>query len=431
MAKTATLPTEDTAAESADLMVMATVNPLTLFTDREQFSQFYKRVKEETDKHVADVSTQKGRDAVRSLARKVTTAKTTLDKAGKGLVEEMRQQVNSITSVRIQMVDEMDALAKEVRRPLTEWENAEKERVERCQAVIDDIKVAAVVSLEDTSETVRARGKELWATEIGEEFGDMTDAANEVKATAIATLQRALERLTKEEADRAELEALRAAQAEREERDRAIAYQQSIIQHCRDCGSGIIGGQSQSFGILFHELEVKVPLEQDGLGDLWHDVDHARIEALARVREVQEKHEAETRRQAEEAEAARIREAEERAAQAARDEADRAAREVEAQREREHEAALAEERRQREDAERVNREAEAREAQRLEDERLAAAEEARRAKNRAHRAQIMGEVKISIMAAGQAGEHPVTEAAAVAIVRAIAAGSIPHVSLAF
>ncbi len=340
MTRTAKAPAAE-QAESADLMVMATVNPLALFTDREQFSQFYKRVKEETDKHVADVSTQKGRDAVRSLARKVITAKTTLEKAGKGLVEEMRQQVNSITSVRIQMVDEMDALAKEVRRPLTEWEEAEKARVERCRAVITGLQDAAVVTLEDTAATVRQRGKDVWGVEIGDEFGDMAEEARAAKATTVATLQRALERLTKEEADRAELERLRTANAEREARE----------------------------------------------------AEKAAAEEAERVAKAAEEAEAQRAKDAAEAEGRRIANAAEAAAQAARDEADRKAREAEETARAEHEAALAEQKRRAD-------EAEAREQKRLADEKAAADALKAREEDRAHRTRIQTAAKVAIMSCG-------------------------------
>src|SRR5690349_4163456 len=127
MAKAAKHVVEE-QAEAGDLVVMATANPLAIFTDREQFSQFYQKIKAETDQHVPDVSTKKGRDEIRSLARRVTKAKTTLERAGKDQVAEWRQKVETVTSARISMVNELDSLAKDVRRPLTEWEEAEQAR---------------------------------------------------------------------------------------------------------------------------------------------------------------------------------------------------------------------------------------------------------------------------------------------------------------
>lgn len=384
MAKAARPLVEEQAAESTDLVVMATVNPLEIFTDREKFSQFYQRVKEETDGHVADVNTEKGRKAIKSLAFRVTKAKTALERAGKDLVEEWRQKVNVVTSARVQMVTELAALADEVRRPLTEWEEAEAARVERCRVVIANIKTAAAVSLEDTSETVRARGKALWETEIGDELGDMADEALEAKATAIATLQRAVERLTKEEEDRAELARLRAEAAEREEREA-------------------------------REREEREQAERD------------RIAA---------EQEEERRKEAAEAEAQRIRDAEERAANEAREAEAARAREAEAERQRLHAEQLAESERQRVAAEEARAAAE-QEAQ-AERERVAEAarrreaeeqrerdEQAARDMDREHRAQVIATAAEAIIKVG------VTKKLAENVVRAIIAGEIPAISLRF
>lgn len=423
-------------AESADLVVMATVNPLLVFTDEQKFSEFYEKLKAEVEKHKPDVSTEKGRTAVRSLAFKVTRAKTSLNDARLGLTKAWRDQIDVVNEAGKKMTTELAALAEETRRPLTEWEEVEKARVARCQAVIQQFRTDAIISEEDTAETVRQRGKTVFEVEIGDEFGDLKEEAEGAKEAAIATLGRAMNRLIKEEEDRAELARLRAENEAREAVERKREYAQRIIQHCRDCSNGIIGGQSQPFGILIHELEEKVPLEREGLGDFWPDVDQARVEALARINEVRENHEAEVRRQSEAAEAERIRVAEERAAENAREEAARIAREAEEARQREHDAAIAEERRQREEAERVAQaerdERERQDAERRAEEARVAAETARiaeedrkREANRAHRARIQKAAKEAIMACGCA------EAIAQDIVRAIVAGKVPAVTLKF
>ncbi|MEA3044542.1 MAG: colicin import rane protein [Sphingomonadales bacterium] len=364
-------------AESTDLVVMATVNPVEIFTSREQYSAFYEKIKAEVEKHTPDVSTERGRAAVRKLAFGVTKAKTTLEKAALALTEEWRQKTALVNTSRNEMVAELGALAKDVRRPLTEWEEAEAARIERCRATIDGFKQAAVVTLEDTSATVRERGKALWLVEVGDEFGEMADEASEAKSTAIATLHRALERLTQEEADRAELERLRAEQAEREEREA-------------------------------RESEEREQAERDRIAA---EEEEARRTAAA------------------EAEARRIEEAAETAAANAREAAAREAREAEEARQAEHEAALAEERRQREQTER--KATEEREAREAEDARRAAAEQqareeqARRDADRKHRAEVIAAAAEAIVKVG------VTKKLAENVVRAIIAGEVPAVTLRF
>lgn len=386
MAKTARAPQNDQTEqpEGGDLVAMATVNPLAVFTDREQFSQFYQKIKAETDKHVADVTTERGRIAVRKLAFSVTRAKTSLDKAGLALTEEWRQKTALVNASRKEMVAELDALAKQVRQPLTEWEEAEQARIDGCRAVIEGMKAAAVISIDDTSETVRARGTEVWETRIGEEFGDLADEARVVRETSIATLQRALARLTKEEEDRAELERLRAEAAEREAREAAEREERERVEREREAA------------------------------------------------EAEERR----RQEAEAAEAERVRLAAERAADEAREAEAAKAREAEAARQREYEAQLAEERRQREEAERVAREERERrereeadrqaEADRIERERQEQeAADRRREADRAHRQRVQKAAKGAIMRCG------VEEETAKTIVLAIVAGEIPAVSLRF
>lgn len=363
---------------ATDIVLAVEATPQIVLLDSEKFDQFYERVRAETAGVVVDLSTKKGRDEVRSMAAKVTRTKTMIDKAGLALTKGWRDQTNQVNAARKEIETKLDALADEVRRPLTEWEDAEKERVARCRAIIDGFKQSAVVTLDDTAASVRERGGEVWGQEIGGDFGDMAEEARAAKEQAVEALKAALSRLTREEAERAELEKLRAEAAEREAREQA---------------------------------------ERD--------------EREAKARAEQEAREAEERRlAAETAEQERVARIAQEAEERAKREAEKAA-EAERQRiQREHEEALAAERRR---ADEIEREAQAErdrvareEADRIAAEKAAAAEQAKRDKNRAHRAQVMGEAKIAVMAAGS-----IDEAAAVLIVKAIVAGSIPHVSLRF
>lgn len=369
---------------ATDIVAIAAANPVALFTDEQRYSEFYEKVKAEVTGHTPDLTTDKGRKAVAALAFRVTKAKTTLDKAGKALTEEWRRNTAMVNASRGKMVAELDQLAEEVRRPLTEWEVAEEARITAARRVIDGMRAAAVIAQDDTSESVEARGREVWATEIGADFGDMADEARAAKDATVAALHAAMHRLRQEEADRAELARLRTEAAEREERERAAAEQREAERR---------------------EAE---------------RVEQERVAA----------EQAAARKHAEQAAAAeRIRVAEEQAAQRARDEVERKAAEQAAAREAEmkraHDEEIAREREAREAAVRLAREeseARAREdAARAERE----AEDRRREANRTHRAKVKRAAKEAIMTCG------VSEDAAQKVVLAIIAGEIPAVSLRF
>jgi hypothetical protein len=77
------------------------------------------------------VETAKSRKAIASMAYKVSQSKTILDNAGKDLVSEAKAKIKKIDMARKYSRDFLDSLRDEVRKPLTDWEEAEKEKEEK------------------------------------------------------------------------------------------------------------------------------------------------------------------------------------------------------------------------------------------------------------------------------------------------------------
>lgn len=362
----------------ADIVLAVEATPQIVLLEPEKFDQFYDRVRAETTGIVVDLSTKKGRDEVRSLAAKVTRSKTMIDKAGLALTKGWRDQTNQVNAARKDIEAKLDALADEVRRPLTEWEDAEKARVALCQTTIDAFKRAAVVTLEDTAATVRERGADVWNQEVGADFGDMAEEAQAAKDHAVETLKAALARLTREEAEKAELERLRAEAAEREAREQAE-----------------------------------------------RDEREAKVRAEAEAKEAEER-----RAAAEKAEQERNARIAQEAEQRAKREAEQAAQAERDRIQREHEEAIAAERRRAEEAEaaiKAERDRVAKvEAERVAEEKRIAAEQKAREEDRAHRGAILKAAKEAIIEAAS-----IDEATAKTIVLAITSGSVPHVTLRF
>lgn len=368
---------EDETPQTA-LVAQVNANPGLVLLDKERFNQFYEAIKAETDKLVPDLTTEKGRKEIASMAFKVAKTKTAIDAAGKLLNEEARAKINIVDAARRDIREKLDALKDEVRRPLTEWEAKEEERVTACEALIGRMKAAAIVPLEDTAQSVADRLAEVKAFALDEgQFQTLLPAALQQQAATVEALTAAHARLVKEEADRAELDRLRAEAAERAERERA-------------------------------EAEAKAAAEA---------AERAQQEAQARAARAAEE------------EKARIEAAAKAAEEAARAQAEAAARAEREASERAHAEALAAEKRRADEAEaarqaeadRIARETAAREA----DEKAAAEAAAARAADIEHRSKIMGTAKQAIMG------HGVGEQTARAIVLAIAAGDVPNVSIKF
>lgn len=216
-------------------------NPVTVLVDEKAYSEFYRRVRDEIAREAAfsapDLKTAKGRGEISALAYKVTRTKTAIDAAGKKLNEEARAKINAVDASRRKIREELDALADEVRKPLTDWENAEKDRLAKVEAVfamIDDISFDR-----DSSESVR-RAMEI-LMDIALDPAILRDRSDEAEAAYNAQAERlslALSAAEQSERDRAELARLRAEaaareQAEREAREAAEAERRRAEEFAR------------------------------------------------------------------------------------------------------------------------------------------------------------------------------------------------------
>lgn len=349
------------------LSVFEVANPLVILTDGAKFDRFYEDVKRETDKLEIDLTTDSGRKRIASMAYKVAQTKTAIDDAGKTLTAEWRDKIGVVDKARRDIRDRMDALKAEVRRPLTEWEEAEAARVDRVETLLSRWRSFGRVEIDDTPDDLTERLEEMAATQIaGDEFGGHFDIAVNLRASLMDTLASARERMIKEAEDRTELERLRVANAER------VAAEQARQEEAE-----------------------KRQREADEADRLAAEAAHAEAERKANEEAIAK-----------------------RAAEAARAEAERL-----------HSEALAAEKRRADDAEAAQRAeakriADERAAQQAEAEH-AAAEQAARDKDRKHRGDVMKAAKEAIMALG------VDEDAAKKVVLAIVAGEVPNVTLRF
>ena len=165
-----------------------------------------------------DASTKKGRDALKSLASRVSTSKAEIDRQGKALTEKQRAEINAVNAGRKVADERLAALRDEIRDPVTKWEQAEEKRV---QALKD--RLARLEQAQPENETSpaiwhligRVEGVELddsWA-----EYKPHAAVAKDKKLTELRALLVATET---REAEQEELARLRAEAAAREEEDR-------------------------------------------------------------------------------------------------------------------------------------------------------------------------------------------------------------------
>lgn len=190
-------------------------------------------IRKEALSHAPDTSTKKGRDHIASIAFKVRKSKTALDGLGKQLVDDMKEVPKKIDAERKRMRDALDSLADEVRRPLTEWEEAEEARQQKHRLAIELMQQSVQGAENLTSGTLREQIAALNANVIDAAFEEYEAEAHRAKAKALEGLSAALETREKHEAEQAELARLRAEAAERAQREaeaRAQAEREAVIR---------------------------------------------------------------------------------------------------------------------------------------------------------------------------------------------------------
>lgn len=355
--------------ESRDLVAIKVLTPAVVFGPG-GVDDILGKIEREVRSVATDISTADGRASIASLAYKVARSKTALDEMGKELVADLKAKTGAVDAERRRIRDRLDALKEDVRKPLTEWENADKQRVDAHEQTIAAIAGTVDFGFNEPSLDEINRRLEFVENEYARDWEEFKKRAADARETTVGTLQKLREQTVKRAAERAELERLQREAAERAQQERDAKIAADAAEKAKQ------------------EAEAKAKREAE----------EAAAKANAeRARVEQEKAEAVAR--AEKSEADRI---------AAAQKADGERLEALAKAERDKAAAI--------EAERARVAAE---------QAKAAAEQAARDADKKHRGKINGEVRDAIVELGVTAEH------AVAVVTAIAKGAIPHVKISY
>ncbi|MDT7322917.1 hypothetical protein RQL92_26285 [Citrobacter freundii] len=314
-------------SEITDLVVIEKQNAMAVFTTKEQLDPIIEAIEKEARSLVPDVSTRKGRDAIASMAHKVARSKTYIDNAGKDLVAELKALPKQIDESRRIVRERLDALKDEVRKPLTDWENAESARKDALQQRLADLRSLAdvidgvgnylpSVEIQQRIESAKAVALDESWQEAAAEAGVAKDAAiQQLEAALIVAKQREheaaeLERLRKEAEEKARLEReenIRREAAERARRDSEAKHKAEIEAAAR------------------REAEEKARAEAAERQRIEAEqrAQREKLEAEERARREKEEAVAAERRRLEEAEAARLAEEQRKAEEEARRAADK------------------------------------------------------------------------------------------------------------
>jgi hypothetical protein len=180
----------------------------------------------ETTTFVGDVSTDTGRKEIAALAYKIAQSKNFIDKVGKVFNSDLKEKTKAVDAERKAIWDKLEALQAEVRAPLTEWEDAEKARVQKHKDAVSQLE--SLTRFDGIPTLQQIQSANIMNLELAgrdwEEFLDFAKPIHEANATRFIAM---IEDAQKAERDRLELEALRVAKSEQDAKDAAAAQQKA------------------------------------------------------------------------------------------------------------------------------------------------------------------------------------------------------------
>jgi colicin import membrane protein len=162
------------------------------------------------------VSDAAHRKTLASLAYGVAKQKTFVDQQRKAYVGEQKKKLAAIDSVGKHIWDVLEGIQGEVRKPLTDWEDAEKARVQKHEdgiAAIWEMRTAhsGVADVEHDIQRLTAIDPDT--------FEEFANTARGAKSEVMGNLHSELAQMKQREAERAELEKLRAESEARRQQD--------------------------------------------------------------------------------------------------------------------------------------------------------------------------------------------------------------------
>jgi DNA polymerase III gamma/tau subunit len=218
--KAATTQRERTMSTTTELIKSEGLSPAIVFGG-EGLDPVLEQITVTAKSLVPDLTTAKGRKEIASMANKVARSKTLLDGLGKDLVAGRKAEIKKVDEERKRMRDCLDALKAEVRQPLTNWEDAEKRRVDYHTSMIKHIQDCGIGFIGGDPQPFGILFRELEEKIIVDErFEEFEAEAHRAKEAALAKLRTAFEEQQKREAEQAELERLRKEAVEREQKER-------------------------------------------------------------------------------------------------------------------------------------------------------------------------------------------------------------------
>jgi hypothetical protein len=167
-------------------------------------------------KELPDVSTDKGRKAIASAARKVSSSKVAIEKPGAIYTKKIKSEGAEIAAELSAFKKAMDVIRDDVQAPLIAYKEAEGKRIEGLEAEIEAVKILRVDTCPETFDLLSSEALKSRRTEVAEtsfckiKFGDMHESAVNEWSKTLDSLDISIIKAVKSEEIRADNERLKA-----------------------------------------------------------------------------------------------------------------------------------------------------------------------------------------------------------------------------
>lgn len=206
--------------ESTELVVIEQLNVMDVFTG-DSLTDLLREIETKAKGFTPTVEHAKGRKQIASMAHKVSRSKVVLDNLGKELVADWKAKAKKVDESRKIARDTLDALRDEIRKPLTEWEEAEAER-EAMEKIVKEMEAAHESALAEHALWLRQKDIEAKEAELAriEEERQQKAEAERIEKERIDREEQMKREAAEAAKKQAEAEAqAKIAEAERKERE--------------------------------------------------------------------------------------------------------------------------------------------------------------------------------------------------------------------
>lgn len=195
--------------------LVGALNPVEVFSKPEGIEDILSRLEREVRAVPTDPTTETGRKEIISLAYKVSRSKTALDQAGKDVQADAKRVVDVVNAGRREIVARLDALRDEVRKPVNDYEAREKARVDDLRVRITEIQSLGIIP-ECATVPVLTKALAVVEKQRSHDFQEFQSQADFEIARTEQAIRAAITIAEKAEAERIEAERLAAIAAEEE-----------------------------------------------------------------------------------------------------------------------------------------------------------------------------------------------------------------------